>query len=351
MFKKEKNVTKKDSKVINFLKEFFEREKVKYVVTILSWIAFAFILTFVWTFRHHPLTLILFLVLAVLVTPPFNNFLREKHIEIAFWKKALLFFVILVIAILTAPIDENGLLSKGIEGIDYKSNGSGDTILNNEDLPVVNYAVNYYYDNVLTASERYEANLYDVITFYEDRSQDGKYDLVTENNFPLEINSDSLKDNIINIYYRTHKEDSSNIDASGRTELFVTEDELEEGDVILDSTTPEVEWSETVLTAKTYEEVKDMLGSSVDSGTKNVVYTVEYIYDGEIDDSLTDYYVLPKGGVINDAPLKDKDGYIYKTTENVPLTVETNDEIVKVIYEKDNGDSSEEVSEESTETE
>jgi len=356
MFNSKKDEKKKDSKVGKALTEFFERDKVKYVVNVLRWILFAFILTIVWDFRHYPLTMFLFIVLGILVTPTFNNFLKKKRIEISVKKKLLLFFIIAVIAILTAPIDENGLLSKGIEGVDYKNNGSGDVVLNNADLPVVSYAVNYYYDNVLTSSERYEANLYDVITFYEDKSQDGKYDLVTENNFPLEINSDNLKDNIINIYYRTHKDDddvssvSRNQTDSTDNKLFVTEDELQEGDVILEENTTAAEWSEQVITSKTYEEVQDMLGKSVDEGTKNVVYTVEYVYDGEIDDSLTDYYVLPKGSIINDAPMKDKEGFVYKTTENVPLTVDNNKEIVKVIYDKDAGEATtESTTEDSTE--
>ena len=355
MFNSKKDEKKKDSKVGKALTEFFERDKVKYVVNVLRWILFAFILTIVWDFRHYPLTMFLFIVLGILVTPTFNDFLKKKRIEISVKKKLLLFFVIAVIAILTAPIDENGLLSKGIEGVDYKNNGSGDVVLNNADLPVVSYAVNYYYDNVLTSSERYEANLYDVITFYEDKSQNGKYDLVTENNFPLEINSDNLKDNIINIYYRTHKDD--NVPSASRNQidstdnkLFVTEDELQEGDVILEENTTAAEWSEQVITSKTYEEVKDMLGKSVDDGTKNVVYTVEYVYDGEIDDSLTDYYVLPKGSIINDAPMKDKEGFVYKTTENVPLTVDNNKEIVKVIYDKDAGEANTESSTEASDS-
>lgn len=351
MFSK-KGETKKESKIGKVLKEFFEKDKVKSVVFVLSWILVAFLIWFALPFIHHPLTFILFLLLAIWVSPPFNKFLKDKKVEIAFWKKFLVFFVVFVIILITAPIDEDGILNKGIEGIDFSSNGSGDTILNNPDLPVVSYGVNYYYDNVLTFSERYEANLYDVITFYEDKSQNGKYDLVTENNFPLEINSENLKDNIINIYYRTHKDNVSanNVDvaATGTTELFVTEDELQEGDVILEEHTPEVEWSEQVIESKTYEEVKDMLNSPVDDGTKNVVYTVLYVYDGEIDDSLTDYYVLPKGSVINNAPLKDKEGFVYNTTTNVPLTVNDNNEVVKVIYDKDKESTSDASTEETS---
>ena len=97
MFNSKKDEKKKDSKVGKALTEFFERDKVKYVVNVLRWILFAFILTIVWDFRHYPLTMFLFIVLGILVTPTFNDFLKKKRIEISVKKKLLLFFVIAVI--------------------------------------------------------------------------------------------------------------------------------------------------------------------------------------------------------------------------------------------------------------
>lgn len=319
----------KESKLSKSIKGFFNNSKVKKIFTVLSWILFAMIIYLSLSFITHPLTFLLFIVLAIMVMPTFNNFLKNKKIIIARWKKIILFIIIFVITILTAPIDENGNLYKGIEGIDFKLSNNQSVILNNADLKVVPYGVNYYYDNILTTSEKYEANLNDVITFYEDKSQDGKYELVTENNFPLEITSESLKDNMINIYYKT-KETTTQTTSIPETTETVSENEVTEE---APTSSSEVEWSAQTVTSSTYEEVKDMLGKKVDSSTKNVVYTVEYIYDGEIEDSLTEYFVVPLGSKVKDCTLNDKEGYKYVETENCPLEVTDNNQTIKVKYD------------------
>ena len=318
----------KESNLSKNVKKFFNKEGIRKTFTVISWIIFAMIIYLSITFIGHPLTFCLFLILAILIMPTFNNYLRKKEIKIANWKKVILFISVFIITILTAPIDENGNLYKGIEGIDFKLSNNNSVILNNEDIKVVPYAVNYYYDNVLVSSEQYEANLYDVITFYEDGSQNGRYELVTENNFPLEINSENLKDNIINIYYKTKREKTE--ESSETLETNTTETQK----VPIEETVEneEIEWSAQTIQSSTYEEVKDMLNKEVDSSTKNVVYTVEYIYDGEIDDSLTDYFIVPIGSRVEACNQKDKEGYTYKETENCPIEVNDNKQVIKVKY-------------------
>lgn len=319
----------KESGFSKNIKAFFNKSGIKKFFMVISWIIFALIIYLSITFINHPITFLLFIILAILIMPTFNNYLNKKGIKIAKWKKVILFIVILIITILTAPIDENGNMYKGIEGIDFKLSNNNSVVLNDKNMKVVPYAVNYYYDNVLVTSEKYEANLYDVITFYEDGSQNGRYELVTENNFPLEINSENLKDNIINIYYKTKRDKTENASETTNTEVEITEETPIEEIV---ETSQEVEWSAQTIKASTYEEVKDILNKEVDSSTKNVVYTVEYIYDGEIDDNLTDYFVVPIGSKVENCVQKDKEGYTYKETENCPIEIKDNKQVIKVKY-------------------
>ena len=63
-------------------------------------------------------------------------------------------------------------------------------------------------------------------------------------------------------------------------------------------------------------------------------YTIEYYYDGEIDSSLTETGELIEGKVIDTYTDKNKEGYVFDKTENLPLTINTDESknIIKVYY-------------------
>ena len=63
-------------------------------------------------------------------------------------------------------------------------------------------------------------------------------------------------------------------------------------------------------------------------------YKIEYYFDGQIDDSLTETGEAIEDKVIDSYTDKVKDGYVFEKTENYPLTISTNEEenIIKVYY-------------------
>ena len=80
----------------------------------------------------------------------------------------------------------------------------------------------------------------------------------------------------------------------------------------------------------------------VGSFTKSVFkYSVEYYYDGELDESETETAEAVLGQVIQEYDDKTKEGYALDRTEGIPLTVGTEEDknIIRVYYAKDdNGD-------------
>ena len=70
----------KNSSVSKGIKNFLEKEGVKKVLNVISWILFAIIAYLSVTFIGHPFTFILFVLLALIVMPSFNQFLRKKEI-------------------------------------------------------------------------------------------------------------------------------------------------------------------------------------------------------------------------------------------------------------------------------
>ena len=63
-------------------------------------------------------------------------------------------------------------------------------------------------------------------------------------------------------------------------------------------------------------------------------YKIEYYFDGELDSSLTETGEAIEGKLIDSYTDKVKDGYVFDNTENVPLTISTNEEdnVIKIYY-------------------
>ena len=137
----------------------------------------------------------------------------------------------------------------------------------------MNSTVEYYYDGELNEenTETYTATFNDVIRDYEDKNIAG-YKLEKTENLPLTV-SENPENNVIKVYY-----------------------------------------------------VKD-----------EFKYTVEYYYDGTIDNKATETKAAVYGTEISTYTDKVKTGYKLEKTENLPLTVSENPEnnVIKVYYVKD----------------
>ena len=69
----------------------------------------------------------------------------------------------------------------------------------------------------------------------------------------------------------------------------------------------------------------------------DIGYTVEYYYDGKINDTKTENLQATFKEVIEDYEDKNITGYKLEKTENLPLTIGANEEenVIKVYYVKD----------------
>ena len=73
---------------------------------------------------------------------------------------------------------------------------------------------------------------------------------------------------------------------------------------------------------------------------KELIYTVEYYFDGIIDDQLTEEYTALYGDVISEYVDKTKENYILDINNpvNVPLVISEKDNVIKVYYVYDEGE-------------
>ena len=89
----------------------------------------------------------------------------------------------------------------------------------------------------------------------------------------------------------------------------------------------------------TYNGEEVELTIDVENNIVNIVYeketyeyTVEYYYDGKIDEEKTDILSALYGTEITDVEDKSYGNYIISKTENLPLVIDTEDNIIKVYY-------------------
>ena len=73
---------------------------------------------------------------------------------------------------------------------------------------------------------------------------------------------------------------------------------------------------------------------------KELIYTVEYYFDGIIDEQLTEEYTALYGDVISEYVDKAKENYILDINNpvNVPLVISEKDNVIKVYYVYDEGE-------------
>ncbi|MBS5863856.1 MAG: MucBP domain-containing protein [Clostridium sp.] len=206
----------------------------------------------------------------------------------------------------------------------------------------IEYTVEYYYDNKLDndKTEIYTATFKDVIEEYEDKNITG-YKFEKTENLPLTISADE-KDNVIKVYY---VKDTFKYNVEYYYDGEINEGETEEYTATFQDEITEYE--DKNITGYKLEKTENLPLTITENPDNNVIkvyyikdtfnYTVEYYYDGKINDSKTENLQATFKDVIEKYEDKNITGYKLEKTENLPLTISANekDNIIKVYYAKD----------------
>ena len=207
------------------------------------------------------------------------------------------------------------------------------------------YNIEYYYDGVLNEeeTETITATYADVIDAYENKVIDG-YKLEKEENLPLTV-SEVSENNIIKVYYIK--------DDFDYTIEYYYDGELNEEETVQGTATFQDvidTFEDKNITGYKLEKEENLPLTITSNEANNVIkvyyvkdnfdYTVEYYYDGELDEEKTEVISATYQDVIDIYDDKNITGYKLEREENFPLTVsevEANN-VIKVYYVKDNFD-------------
>ena len=215
------------------------------------------------------------------------------------------------------------------------------------------YEVHYFFNGNEDESliERKSAKYNDVINTYTDKVKTG-YKLQNTENLPLTI---GVENNIINIYYVT---DNTQTKELSYTVEYYKDGKKVENDTqvvkqtkqVLESDTLTVKNGEINVTNKyvgyKFEKTNpETIPNSInDKGVIKVYYvkdmfeyTINYYYNGKIDNSKTESSNAKYETVISTYPDKKEVGYKLEKTENLPLTVseDKNKNVINVYYVTD----------------
>ena len=214
------------------------------------------------------------------------------------------------------------------------------------------YEVHYFFNGNEDESliERKSAKYNDVINTYTDKVKTG-YKLQKAENLPLTI---GVENNIINVYYVT--------DNTQTKELSYTVEYYKDGKKV-DNDTQVVKQTKQVLESDTltvkngeinvtnkyvgykFEKTNpETIPNSIeDKGVIKVYYvkdmfeyTINYYYNGKIDNSKIESSKAKYETVISTYPDKKEVGYKLEKTENLPLTIGVENNIINVYYVTDN---------------
>ena len=216
------------------------------------------------------------------------------------------------------------------------------------------YTINYYYNGKIDNSkiESSKAKYETVISTYPDKKEVG-YKLEKTENLPLTVSEDKTK-NVINVYYVT--------DENQTKELSYTVEYYKDGKKVANDTqvvkeTKQVLESDTLTVKKSDINVTDKYvgysfvktepstipNSINDKGIIKVYYErnsydyeVHYFFNGNEDESLIERKSAKYNDVINAYTDKVKTGYKLEKTENLPLTIGVENNIINVYYVTDN---------------
>ena len=215
------------------------------------------------------------------------------------------------------------------------------------------YTINYYYNGKIDNSKTESSNAkYEtVISTYPDKKEVG-YKLEKTENLPLTVSEDKTK-NVINVYYV--------IDENQTKELSYTVEYYKDGKKVENDTqvvkeTKHVLESDTLTVKKGEINVTDKyvgysfvktepstIPNSIEN--KGIIrvyyernsydYEVHYFFNGNEDESLIETKSAKYNDVITTYTDKVKTGYKLQKTENLPLTIGVENNIIKVYYVTD----------------
>ena len=216
------------------------------------------------------------------------------------------------------------------------------------------YTINYYYNGKIDNSKTESSNAkYEtIISTYPDKKEVG-YKLEKTENLPLTVSEDKNK-NVIKVYYVTDENQTKEL---SYTVEYYKDGKKVENDTqvvkqtkqVLESDTLTVKNSEINVTDKYvgYSFVKtepSTIPNSInDKGIIKVFYErnsydyeVHYFFNGNEDESLIERKSAKYNDVINTYTDKVKTGYKLQNTENLPLTIGVENNIINVYYVTDN---------------
>ena len=204
-----------------------------------------------------------------------------------------------------------------------------------------NYTVNYYYDNVqdTTATENKTAYYLDVIETYEEKNKTG-YKLSHVNGIPLTIGANPAE-NYINVYY---VKNTFGYTVEYYYDGVIDTSKTESGTALFESQI--TTYTDKNITGYKLEKTENLpltIGANPDNNVIKVyyvkntyAYTVEYYYDGVINNSKTESGTALFGSQITTYIDKNVVGYKFDKTENLPLTITAvaANNVIKVYYVK-----------------
>ena len=216
------------------------------------------------------------------------------------------------------------------------------------------YTINYYYNGKIDNSKTESSNAkYEtVISTYPDKKEVG-YKLEKTENLPLTVSEDKNK-NVINVYYVTDEKQTKEL---SYTVEYYKDGKKVENDTqvvkqtkqVLESDTLTVKNGEINITNKYvgYSFVKTEPSTIPDTIENNGVirvyyernsydYEVHYFFNGNEDESLIERKSAKYNDVINTYTDKVKTGYKLQNTENLPLTIGVENNIINIYYVTDN---------------
>ena len=216
------------------------------------------------------------------------------------------------------------------------------------------YTINYYYNGKIDNSKTESSNAkYEtVISTYPDKKEVG-YKLEKTENLPLTVSEDKNK-NVIKVYYVTDETQTKEL---SYTVEYYKDGKKVENDTqvvkqtkqVLESDTLTVKNGEINITNKYvgYSFVKTEPSTIPDTIENNGVirvyyernsydYEVHYFFNGNEDESLIERKSAKYNDVINTYTDKVKTGYKLQKTENLPLTIGVENNIINVYYVTDN---------------
>ena len=206
----------------------------------------------------------------------------------------------------------------------------------------IKYKVEYYYDGQINESntETLQATYKEVIEDYEDKNITG-YKLEKTENLPLTISANE-EDNVIKVYY---VKDTFKYTVEYYYDGKINEENTEEYTATFQDVIENYE--DKNITGYKLAKTENLPLTVTENPDSNVIkvyyvkdvfgYTVEYYYDGNIDNTKTETIESTYGDVIGTYTDKNITGYKLEKTENLPLTVSENVEnnVIKVYYVKD----------------